>query len=102
MVGITGTSGSVLGLRLIEELLRAGHRTGVMVSDAGWKTLGHELSPAERKTLRFIWPDREPGLDRLPLSGNDVNGRQTIMNFEEVMGGGKAIFNDFMKVVIVK
>jgi len=43
IVGITGASGSVIGIRLIEELLRSGRHVSAIVSDAGWQTLNHEL-----------------------------------------------------------
>ena len=43
IVGITGASGSVIGIRLIEELLRSGRHVSAIVSDSGWRTLGHEL-----------------------------------------------------------
>jgi 4-hydroxy-3-polyprenylbenzoate decarboxylase len=43
IVGITGASGSIIGVRLIEELIKSGKTVAAIVSDAGWKTLGHEL-----------------------------------------------------------
>lgn len=42
VVGITGASGSIYGLRLIEELLRAGHQVAILLSDAGRQVLAFE------------------------------------------------------------
>ena len=49
VVGITGASGSIYGLRLIEELLRAGKQVPVLLTDAGRQVLAFEtgLSLAE-------------------------------------------------------
>ncbi|MBJ6802058.1 UbiX family flavin prenyltransferase [Geomonas propionica] len=42
VVAITGASGSIYGLRVIEELLRSGARVSVMISDAGFAVLREE------------------------------------------------------------
>ncbi|SHJ22679.1 4-hydroxy-3-polyprenylbenzoate decarboxylase [Malonomonas rubra DSM 5091] len=42
VIGITGASGSIYGLRLIEELLRAGKSVSLLLSDAGRQVLGYE------------------------------------------------------------
>lgn len=42
VVGITGASGSIYGLRLIEELLRAQLQVSLMLSDAGRQVLAFE------------------------------------------------------------
>lgn len=42
VVAITGASGSIYGLRVIEELLRSGARVSVMVSEAGFVVLREE------------------------------------------------------------
>jgi len=42
VVGITGASGAIYGLRLIEELLAAGHQVAVLLSDAGRQVLAFE------------------------------------------------------------
>jgi len=44
VVGITGASGSIYGLRLIEELLKKGHRVSVLLSNAGRQVLAFETS----------------------------------------------------------
>lgn len=41
---ITGASGPILGLRLIEELLNAGEAVSAVVSEAAWSVIEHELS----------------------------------------------------------
>src|SRR3569832_1341017 len=43
VVGITGASGSLYGIRLIEVLLQAGVHVHVVVTDAGWRVLKEEL-----------------------------------------------------------
>lgn len=43
IVAITGASGPILGVRLIEELLGAGKDVAVIVSAAAAKVIGHEL-----------------------------------------------------------
>lgn len=42
VVAITGASGSIYALTLISELLRAGQRVSVILSNAGLKVLNHE------------------------------------------------------------
>lgn len=44
VVGITGASGPILGIRLIEELLNAGDEVAGIVSDRAWTVIAHELS----------------------------------------------------------
>lgn len=43
VVGITGASGSIYGVRLIEELLKAGIDVHLVVSQAGWRVISEEL-----------------------------------------------------------
>jgi len=51
VVGITGASGAVYGIRLCRELLAAGYRLHLVVSDAGWRVLKEELDwDAARRT----------------------------------------------------
>lgn len=42
VVGITGASGSIYGLRLIEELLKAGSQVSLLVTEAGKQVLAYE------------------------------------------------------------
>ena len=39
VVGITGASGSIYGLRLIEVLRAAGHEVHAVVTNSGWQVL---------------------------------------------------------------
>ncbi|MCK9857412.1 UbiX family flavin prenyltransferase [Paenibacillus sp. ATY16] len=43
VVGITGASGAIYGIRLIEELLQANYLVHVIVTEAGWRVLKEEL-----------------------------------------------------------
>jgi 4-hydroxy-3-polyprenylbenzoate decarboxylase len=43
-VAITGASGPVLGIRLIEEILSGGEGVYAVVSKAAWQIIGHELA----------------------------------------------------------
>ena len=42
VVGITGASGSIYGLRLINTLRQAGHEVHAVVTDSGWQVLDYE------------------------------------------------------------
>lgn len=42
-VAITGASGPILGIRLVEELLKAGEPVYAVVSEAAWSVIEHEL-----------------------------------------------------------
>ena len=42
VVGITGASGSIYALRLIEVLRQAGHEVHAVVTDSGWQVLDYE------------------------------------------------------------
>ncbi|MDQ1330964.1 MAG: Flavin prenyltransferase UbiX [Thermodesulfobacteriota bacterium] len=43
-IAITGASGPILGIRLIEELLSGGEEVYAVVSNAAWQIIDHELS----------------------------------------------------------
>lgn len=43
VVGITGASGAIYGVRLIQSLLEADYEVHLIVSDAGWRVLKEEL-----------------------------------------------------------
>ena len=42
-VGITGASGAVYGIRLVQELLKSGHQVHLVVTEAGWQVFQQEL-----------------------------------------------------------
>lgn len=42
-VGITGASGAVYGIRLVQELLKSGHHIHLVVTEAGWQVFRQEL-----------------------------------------------------------
>jgi len=43
-VGITGASGSIYGIRLVEELLHLGHEVHLVITEAGWQVFREELN----------------------------------------------------------
>ncbi len=43
VVGITGASGSIYGVRLVQELLREGHTVHLIITEAGWQVFRDEL-----------------------------------------------------------
>jgi 4-hydroxy-3-polyprenylbenzoate decarboxylase len=43
VVGITGASGAIYGVRVVTELLRAGHIVHLMITEAGWQVFHDEL-----------------------------------------------------------
>lgn len=49
VVGISGASGVIIGIRTAEELLAAGREVHVIVTDAAWGVIRHEV----RKDFRF-------------------------------------------------
>ena len=42
VVGITGASGSIYGLRLIDVLRKSGHEVHAVVTDSGWEVIAYE------------------------------------------------------------
>ena len=47
VVGITGASGSIYGLRLLEVLRKAGHEVHVVVTSSGWQVLDYECGVSQ-------------------------------------------------------
>lgn len=43
MVGITGASGSIYGVRLVQELLKQEHKVHLIITEAGWQVFKEEL-----------------------------------------------------------
>ncbi|CAK7021712.1 MAG: putative UbiX-like flavin prenyltransferase [Desulfovibrio sp.] len=59
IVGITGASGAVYGLRLLRELAALGHEVHATVSEYGWKVLDHECGIREsdiRPLVHALYP----------------------------------------------
>ncbi|MFW5488916.1 MAG: UbiX family flavin prenyltransferase [Desulfovibrio sp.] len=59
IVGITGASGAVYGLRLLQELAAYGHEVHATVSKYGWKVLEHECGAGEdlvRPLVHALYP----------------------------------------------
>ncbi|MFD2672894.1 UbiX family flavin prenyltransferase [Marinicrinis sediminis] len=56
IVGMTGASGAIYGVTLVQELLKAGIRVHLLITEAGWRVLKEELA----------WPvhDRKGCLER--------------------------------------
>jgi flavin prenyltransferase len=42
-IGITGASGAVYGIRLVQEILKNGHKVHLVVTEAGWQVFKEEL-----------------------------------------------------------
>lgn len=53
-VGITGASGAVYGVRLVQELLKAGHTVHLMITEAGWQVFHDELDFDTQDRERLI------------------------------------------------
>ena len=61
VVGITGASGAIYGVRLCQVLLDLGLNVHLIVTDAGWRVLHDELDWNVSQTSRmtggaFWWP----------------------------------------------
>ncbi len=54
IIGITGASGSIYAIRLIEELLKRKKEIAVITSTIGWSTLHFELYNNQNKTFNSI------------------------------------------------
>lgn len=52
VVGITGASGSIYGLRLVEELLRAGKQVALLLTHAGRQVLAYETGLQLAETVQ--------------------------------------------------
>ncbi len=65
VVGITGASGSILGVRLVEELLASGKKTAVLVTDTAREVIAHEVLRGSRPfaSMRDLLAGREIAFD---------------------------------------
>ncbi|MFS0722651.1 UbiX family flavin prenyltransferase [Paenibacillus sp. 1P07SE] len=64
IVGITGASGAIYGIRLCEELLASGIELHLVITDAGWRVIKEELGwdvARRRDTLERYFDRTSPG-----------------------------------------
>lgn len=54
VVAITGASGPILGIRLIEELVNAQNPVTAIVSQEAWKVIRHEILQGETRQISFL------------------------------------------------
>jgi len=54
VVGITGASGSIYALRLIEVLRQAGHEVHAVVTDSGWQVLDYECGVSREDLVKRV------------------------------------------------
>jgi 4-hydroxy-3-polyprenylbenzoate decarboxylase len=75
VVGITGASGPILGIRLVEELLNAGEAVSSIVSNSAWDVIQHEMSftPPDSSPLKAMLQKRDivRSFDKLHEYKND-------------------------------
>jgi 4-hydroxy-3-polyprenylbenzoate decarboxylase len=69
VIGITGASGSIYGVRLIQELTARNHHVNVVVTNAGMKVMGEELGISEPKAIKKLLVSRKKG--RVSIWQND-------------------------------
>jgi 4-hydroxy-3-polyprenylbenzoate decarboxylase len=62
IIGITGASGSIIGLRCAVELLHSGFETFLIISNAGKKTCNYELNKDKTENLDIQKTLKELGL----------------------------------------
>jgi 4-hydroxy-3-polyprenylbenzoate decarboxylase len=74
-VAITGASGPIIGIRLIEELLLRGHSVGAVVSNDAWATLHYELYRNSEKPsdIRSVLERRNSPADFSLLKEYSIN-----------------------------
>ncbi|MBI5623758.1 MAG: UbiX family flavin prenyltransferase [Elusimicrobia bacterium] len=54
VVGVSGASGVIIGLRLVEELARSGREVHLVISEAGEKVMRHEVGPRWRLPAKVV------------------------------------------------
>lgn len=59
MIGITGASGSIYGIRLIQELAERNHHVNAVITNAGMKVMGEELGISEPKGISKLLVSRK-------------------------------------------
>lgn len=73
VVGITGASGAIYGIRLCEFLLSAGYHAHLVVSDAGWRVLKEELGWNVTKRLDCLNEAFHSALDEGKMTYHPLN-----------------------------
>ncbi|NGQ94574.1 UbiX family flavin prenyltransferase [Brevibacillus sp. SYP-B805] len=61
-VGITGASGAIYGVRLVQELLKGGHTVHLMITEAGWQVFQDELEWETKDRERLLDEKLQRGL----------------------------------------
>lgn len=69
IIGITGASGSIYGVKVVEELLRGGHEVHLVLTENGGKVLSYEL---------------EKDIDEVLSELNQCGGRMVIHDIEDL------------------
>jgi 4-hydroxy-3-polyprenylbenzoate decarboxylase len=67
VVGITGASGSIYGVKVIENLLKAGHEVHLVLTDNGKKVLAYEME----KDIQVLLEDFDTLLGKYIVYEND-------------------------------
>lgn len=65
VVGITGASGSIYGVRLVQALLATGYQVHLVISNAGWRVLGEELGWSSTERERMLREHFRAGIGSL-------------------------------------
>ena len=65
IVGITGASGSIYALRLIEVLKEAGYEVHLVVTDNGWQVLQYECNETKDSLQAMIISTMQKNCSRL-------------------------------------
>ncbi|MFC7370511.1 UbiX family flavin prenyltransferase [Fictibacillus iocasae] len=89
-VGITGASGAVYGVRLVQELLSSGHKVHLMVTEAGWQVFREELG--------WDTSDREARIEEHFRSAKGLLHYHTLRDFNAPVASG-SYQNDGMVII---
>jgi 4-hydroxy-3-polyprenylbenzoate decarboxylase len=89
-VGITGASGAVYGVRTVQELLKAGHKVHMMVTEAGWQVFKEELG--------WDTEDRDAVIEEHFKTGTGILHYHTLRDFNAPVASG-SYRNDGMVII---
>jgi len=86
IVGITGASGSIYAVRLVEELLRLGHEVHTVITHNGHKVMDYELEPGNAGLAGMSGGGLGGTPDRGPDGGSAVKpvGRLIIHDVDDL------------------